>query len=69
MCTCRSLCMAAGEALLLAALHQASTMALLTCFWPAHTNTLHHNVKTKLWPAGNEQSQQGHVAYVNTCLI
>ena len=32
--------MAAGEALLFAALHQASTMALLTCFCPApHQNT------------------------------
>ena len=47
--------MAAGEALLLAALHQASTMALLTCFWPAHTNTIHHNVNTELLPAGSEK--------------
>ena len=58
--------MAAGEALLLAALHQVSTMALLTCFWPAHSNTLHHTVHTRLLPADNKQ--QGHVAYNNMCI-
>ena len=52
--------------MLLAALHQASTMALLTCFWPAHTNTLDHNVTTRLLPAGNKQ--QARVADVNSCI-
>jgi len=47
--TCRSLCMAAGEAFALAALHQASTMARLTCFCcPAHTLCGEHCSHDKL---------------------